>query len=260
MLIDFYAIRSFPHKTPVITDRNLKHLAPPRARVKVSFDKPMWRHVLSHGDSYINTKFPTKMKCSTFRILPILAATVTLGVTLLPAAARAEEPVFLGVTQDYVKAVVAQDWKKCADMLLPRALERKKEETVNFIKNSSTMEIESARLAVYGLRKVEELVSMSGQEFYVRERSAVQTGAGNAGADKQLATLKIEVLATGKEEEGSFVHVVVRTHREAGEMRIHELTLVSLLQDPTNKDKWFIVPDTQLPVVQPIEPPAAPAK
>lgn len=117
------------------------------------------------------------------------------------------------------------------------------------------MELESARLAVYKLQKVEELEKLTPQAFYVRERSAVQSGVNSSDGAKELASLKMEILASGSEENGTFMHVTIRTHRETAEMRIHELALVSLLQDPADKNKWYVVPDTQLPVLEPLSDP-----
>lgn len=185
------------------------------------------------------------------RLLALILFSMTLCLKS-PAASPDESNPALVITKDYVRAVIARDWEKCATMLLPKALERKLMETVSFIKESQTMELEAARLAVYKVHKVEELEKLTPQEFYVRERNAVQSGVKGSDGAKELSTLKMEILASGSEENGAFMHVTIRTHRETTEMRIHELALVSLLQDPADKNKWYVVPDTQLPVVEPL--------
>lgn len=156
--------------------------------------------------------------------------------------------------KSYLQAVVAGDWTTCAQLIFPKALERKHQASVEVIKNSATVTEEAERLKQLGIASFKELESMNPADFYVLERKAVHKVIDEPSSSqaRQLRTLRIEVLSVGLEEEGRFVHVLMRTHRETDEMQVHELTLVSLLQEPGEPGTWKVVPDTQIPVSEPL--------
>lgn len=156
--------------------------------------------------------------------------------------------------RSYLQAVVAGDWTTCAQLILPKALERKHQASIEVIKNSATVTEETERLKQLGIVSFKELESMKPADFYVLERKAVHKAIDEPTSSqaRQLRTLKIEVLSVGVEEEGHFVHVLMRTHRETDDVRVHELTLVSLLQEPGDPSTWRVVPDTQIPVSEPL--------
>ena len=187
------------------------------------------------------------------RCLSAIVVSVFLAATPFHAAGTDDHPA-VETARTYLQAVVAGDWTTCADLILPKALERKKRETVEVIKNSPTVSEETERLKMLGIASFKDLEAMSPAAFYIAERNAVHKAIDESAASKarQLSTLKIEVLSVGVEEDGSFVHVLVRTHRDTEEIRVHELMLVSLLKDSDVPGKWRIVPDTQLPVSEPL--------
>ncbi len=179
-----------------------------------------------------------------------LCATATC---LAQDAAPANHPA-APVALIYLKAVVGQDWQKCSEMLLHGALARKHQDAIKIVKNSSTMPEETAWLASLNLKSIAELEKLTPQQFYVTERSAVHKGlvqpAGSLA--RQLATIQMTVLSVGTEEGGRFAHVLVRSHRETTDAMVHELTLVSLVRDEADPTKWSVMPDTQLPVAEPL--------
>ena len=161
----------------------------------------------------------------------------------------------VGVVKGYLEAIVKQDWKASADMLLPAALERRRNKVVAAIKNSSTMTDEAAKLAMLGLRDVRDLEKMSPQEAYILDRKAVHDRMKISAATlkRKTETLKVKILGVASEEEGKVVHVVVRTSQETEETLIEELLLISAIQDKMDGKKWLIVPDMQEPMTTPLK-------
>lgn len=153
----------------------------------------------------------------------------------------------------YVEAIVARDWKTCASMLLPAALEWKKSDALAAL-TSATHERRAELLEFYGVKSPADLERLSAGDFYVVERTATYRPQ-NLPLDsfaRQLETLKTDLLSVAAEEENRFIHVLMRTHRETSDLRIHELMLISVLQDDSDQSRWHIVPDSLLPVAQPL--------
>jgi hypothetical protein len=181
-------------------------------------------------------------------MLALMSASGLSGADATPSGPE------VAVAIKYVTAVVSQDWKICSTMLAPKALERRQKEVLAFVKDSKTMTEESAKLEALGIATYGDLDKMTPQQFYVAERIALnqKTAPSQEVKVRQLQTLKVEVISVGSEDQGHFSHVLVRTHRDTLDMRVHELLLISLLQDSMDKEKWWVVPDTQLPVAEPL--------
>lgn len=115
------------------------------------------------------------------------------------------------------------------------------------------VELES-RLSAYGVKSVDELEQLTPERFYVLDRTALQNQFRDSPESRELqvATLKYEIVASGTEEEGRFVHFLIRMHRQTAQVILHELTVVSVLQDPADKSKWYVAPDSQSPVSEPL--------
>jgi hypothetical protein len=181
-------------------------------------------------------------------------ALLTIFAGGLAAADPATDRPEVAIASRYVKAVVAQDWTTCATMLAPKALQGRKNEMLAFIKQSRTMTEENSKLEALGLATYGDLEKLTPQQFYVLERTALnkKNALSEDSKQRQIQTLKIEVISVGAEDEGHLSHVLLRSHRETLDRRVHELLLVSLLQDPLDKDKCWILPDAQLPVAEPL--------
>jgi hypothetical protein len=161
----------------------------------------------------------------------------------------------VAVVKGYLEAIVKQDWKASADMLLPSALERRRQKVVQAIKNSSTMTEEAAKLNMLNIKDVRDLEKMSPQEAYILDRKAVhdRMKISPATLKRKIDTLKIKIIGVSTEEEGKVVHVVVRTSQETEDTLIDELLLISTIQDRLDTKKWLIVPDMQEPITTPIK-------
>lgn len=158
------------------------------------------------------------------------------------------------VVNAYLEAVVKQDWKTASTMLLPVSLERRKNQMITSVKNSTTMTEEAAKLNMLGVKDVAELQKMTPQEAYVADRAAVHSRmkVSPETIKKKQETLKINILGLVSEEAGKIVHAVVRTRQETTDVAIEELLLISLTQDKLDTKKWHVVPDMQQPITTPL--------
>ena len=158
------------------------------------------------------------------------------------------------VVKKYLGAVVAQDWKTAATMLLPTSLERKQKETIAIVKMAPTMTEEKQMLEKLGARDIGELEQMSAQDFYIADRVAVhqKMNISLAVRKKKEETLKINVVSLGGEDENRVLHAVVRTSQETTDAKIEELFLISMVQDKEDSKKWYIVPDMMRPITTPL--------
>jgi hypothetical protein len=159
------------------------------------------------------------------------------------------------VVKKYLAAVVAQDWKTAATMLLPTSLERKQKETIAIVKMAPTMTEENQMLEKLGAKEISDLEKMSAVEFYIADRMAVhqKMNISPEVRKKKEDTLKINVLSLGGEDENKVLHAVVRTSQETVDAKIEELFLISMVQDKEDKKKWFIVPDMMRPITTPLK-------
>jgi hypothetical protein len=192
----------------------------------------------------------------------LLAASLFLCVPFLAVAENAplDHPA-VAIVKSYLEAIVKQDWKTSAEMLLPTALKRRQLKVAEAIKNSSTMSEEAAKLSLLGLKDVRELEKMSPQEAYILDRKAVHDRLRIPAATikRKSETLKLKILGVASEEDGKIIHVVVRTSQETEDTLIEELLLISVAQDKEDSKKWLIVPDMQEPMTTPLKLPASPS-
>lgn len=158
------------------------------------------------------------------------------------------------VVNEYLEAVVKQDWKVASSMLLPVSLERRKNQMIASVKNSTTMTEEAAKLNMLGVKDIAELQKMSPQDAYVADRAAVHSRmkVSPDTLKKKQESLKINILGLVSEEEGKIVHALVRTKQDTMDLSIEELLLISLTQDRTDMKKWHVVPDMQQPITTPL--------
>lgn len=161
----------------------------------------------------------------------------------------------------YLTAVVAQDWKSAATMLLPTSLERKQKETIAIVKMAPTMTEERQMLEKLGAKDIGELEKMSAQDFYIADRIAVhqKMNISDEVKKKKQESLQIKVVSLGGEDDNRVLHAVVRTSQETVDAKIEELFLISMVQDKENKDKWLVVPDMMRPITTPLKDGAAAA-
>lgn len=187
-----------------------------------------------------------------------LAAVATLGLTTSSAPA---EPLPLdhpcaALVKKYLTAVVMQDWKTAASLLVPASLERRQRETVNIIKAAPTMTDEETMLAGYNVKGVRELEQMTPQEFYQADREAwhKKLKLTPEATKRKQETLKITVLGLVEEKDKGYVHATVRTSQETLTDRIEELFLISFVPDPSNPKNWLISPEMKdRPVITPLD-------
>jgi hypothetical protein len=180
------------------------------------------------------------------------AALSFLALIAMPARAEnipLDHPV-VAMVKTYLTAVVDQDWKTAASMLLPTSLDRKQKETISIIKMAPTMTDETQMLERLGVKDISELEKMDAQEFYVADRSAVhkKMGISDEVKKKKKDSLKINVIGLCGEDENRVLHATVRTSQETLETKIEELFLISLVQDKTDPKKWVVVPDMMRPL------------
>ena len=159
------------------------------------------------------------------------------------------------VVKAYLTAVVAQDWKAAASMLMPTSLERKQKETIAIVKMAPTMTEERQMLEKLGAKDISDLEKMSAQDFYIADRVAVhqKMNISDEVRKKKQESLQIKVVSLGGEDENRILHAVVRTSQETTDAKIEELFLISLIQDKDSKDKWLIVPDMMRPITTPLK-------
>ncbi len=181
------------------------------------------------------------------------------ALSIIPCASRAENVALdhpsSAVVKKYLAAVVAQDWKTAATMLLPTSLERKQKETIAIVKMAPTMTEENQMLEKLGAKSISELEKMSPAEFYMADRAAVhqKMKITDEVKKKKQDTLQINVLSLGGEDENRVLHAVVRTSQETTDAKIEELFLISLVQDKEDKKNWLIVPDMMRPITTPLK-------
>lgn len=187
-----------------------------------------------------------------------LAAVATLG--LLPSPASAEQlPLDHpcgALVKKYLTAVVMQDWKTAASLLVPSSLERRQRETVNIIKAAPTMTDEETMLAGYNVKGVRELETMTAQEFYQADREAwhKKLKLTPEATKRKQETLKIIVLGLVEEKDKGYIHATVRTSQETLTDKIEELFLISFVPDPSNPKSWLISPEMKdRPVITPLD-------
>lgn len=159
------------------------------------------------------------------------------------------------VVKKYLAAVVSQDWKKAATMLLPTSLERKQKETIAIVKMAPTMTEENMMLEKLGAKEISDLEKMTPVEFYMADRQAVHQKMKISPdvKKKKEESLKIQVVSLGGEDESRVLHAVVRTSQETMDARIEELFLISMVQDKADKTKWYVVPDMMRPITTPLD-------
>lgn len=188
-----------------------------------------------------------------YALLTTVTCVFAIASSTLAESLPADHPTALIVKQ-YLEAVVKQDWKTAADMLLPVSLERRRTQMVAAIKNSSTMTEEAAKMNMLGIKDISELEKMSPQQAYVADREAVheRIKITPENLKKKQETLKINILGLVSEESGKIVHAVVRTKQDTTEVTIEELLLISLAVDKADTKKWHIVPDMQQAITTPL--------
>ncbi len=159
------------------------------------------------------------------------------------------------VVKKYLEAVVKQDWKTAAAMLLPSSLERRHSQMIASIQNSETMTLEAAKLNMLGIKDVKELEKMSPQDAYVLDRKAVHDRMKITPEilKRKSETLKINILGLISEEDGKIVHALIRTKQETLDTDIAELLLISVVQDKDDAKKWLVAPDMQNPMSTPLK-------
>ena len=193
-------------------------------------------------------------------ILRSKTALLTAAVVLLVSSGSRAENVPLDhpgtqVVKKYLAAVVAQDWKAAATMLLPTSLERKQKETIAIVRMAPTMTEENQMLAKLGAGAISDLEKMSPQDFYIADRVAVHEKM-NISAEvrkRKEETLQINVVCLGGEDDNRVLHAVVRTSQQTTDAKIEELFLISMVQDKEDKKKWLIVPDMMRPITTPLD-------
>ncbi|MBE7498589.1 MAG: hypothetical protein HS117_26925 [Verrucomicrobiaceae bacterium] len=182
-----------------------------------------------------------------------------LTAVLLTASASADQLPLdhpcAQMVKKYLTAVVEQDWKTAADMLVADSLERRQRETVSIIKSAPTMSDEAMMLQGYNVKDYKELEKMSPQEFYVVDRTAWHQKLKIApeATQRKKETLKINILSVCNEPEKNYVHVTVRTSQETLTDKIEELFLISFVPNPKQSKSWLIAPEMKdRPVITPL--------
>lgn len=209
------------------------------------------RHLTPSPRRIRNAAFAPPLMRPSFALFACLLATVSiLRAEVLPL-----DHECAGLVKKYLTAVVEQDWKTAADMIVTDSLERRQRETVSIIKSAPTMTDEVSMLQGYNAKDYKELEKMSPQEFYVADRNAWHQKLKIASETtlRKKETLKIEVLSAAAEKEKGYVHVVVRTSQETLTDKIEELFLISFIPNPKNPKGWLISPEMKdRPVITPL--------
>ncbi|MFO1482115.1 MAG: hypothetical protein U1F71_02010 [Verrucomicrobiaceae bacterium] len=188
-----------------------------------------------------------------------LTAVSLLGLAFVPSVRADVLPLdhpCADLVKKYLTAVVMQDWKTAAQMLLPSSLERRQRETVQIIKSAPTMTDEETMLSGYNVKGVRELEQMTPQQFYQVDREAwhKKLKLTPEATKRKQETLKIVVLGLVEEKEKGYVHATVRTSQETLSDKIEELFLISFVPDPANPKSWLISPEMKdRPVITPLD-------
>lgn len=156
----------------------------------------------------------------------------------------------------YLTAVVMQDWKTAAEMLVPASLERRQRETVNIIKSAPTMTDEETMLSGYNVKGVRDLEKMTPQEFYQADREAwhKKLKLTPEATKRKQETLQVIVLGLVEEKDKGYIHATVRTSQETLTDKIEELFLISFVPDPSNPKNYLISPEMKdRPVITPLD-------
>lgn len=194
-----------------------------------------------------------------------LAAIATFGFassTVLAEPLPLDHPC-AALVKKYLTAVVMQDWKTAASLLVPASLERRQRETVQIIKSAPTMTDEETMLAGYNVKGVRDLEGMTPQEFYQADREAwhKKLKLTPEATKRKQETLKITVLGLVQEKDKGYVHATVRTSQETLTDKIEELFLISFVPDPINPKSYLISPEMKdRPVITPLDGSAPKAK
>lgn len=184
-----------------------------------------------------------------------LFASLLVTITSLRAEVLPLDHECAGLVKKYLTAVVEQDWKTAADMIVNESLERRQRETVSIIKSAPTMTDEAAMLQGYKAKDYKELEKITPQEFYVVDRNAWHEKLKIAPetTKRKRETLKIEILSVASEKDKGYVHVVVRTSQETITDKIEELFLISFVPNPKNPKGWLISPEMKdRPTITPL--------
>ena len=154
------------------------------------------------------------------------------------------------IVSDYLAAVVGQNWKDAAEHVAVDALERRKQQFVEAVAASPTIDIERARLEGLSVRDIEELRRMDPREFYERERDALHRplNVTPATLERKRDTLKVSFIAVVEEGE-DIAHALVRTTQETLDTLIEEMLVLTL--EKQSDDVWRVVPDAQRPIISP---------
>lgn len=189
------------------------------------------------------------------RVPALLAAVLLLSSAALRAEVLPLDHPCAEMVKKYLTAVVEQDWKTAASMLLPETLERRQRETVSIIQNAPTMTEEAALLQGYNVKDYRDLEKLTPQEFYTADRAAWQARLKIAPetVKRKKETLKVSILGVCSESAKNYVHVTVRTSQETLVDRIDELFLISFVPNPKNSKSWLISPEMKdRPVITPL--------
>jgi hypothetical protein len=185
----------------------------------------------------------------------VLALLSLIALTSLRAEPLPLDHPSTDLVKKYLTAVVQQDWKVAANMLVSDSLERRQRETVGVIKSAPTMSDEATMLQGYNVKDYKALEKLSPQEFYVADRQAWHQKLKIAPetTKRKQETLKIQVLGVCMEKDKNYVHVTVRTSQETLTDKIEELFLISFVPDPKNPKSWLISPEMKdRPVITPL--------
>jgi len=194
----------------------------------------------------VRTFFP-----NLFLAVLILTAAPALRSEVLPL----DHPC-AALVKKYLTAVVMQDWKTAAEMLVSSSLERRQRETVNIIKSAPTMTDEETMLAGYNVQGVRDLEKMTPQEFYQADREAwhKKLKLTPEATQRKQETLQVIVLGLVEEKDKGYIHATVRTSQETLSDKIEELFLISFVPDPTNPKNYLISPEMKdRPVITPLD-------
>lgn len=190
-----------------------------------------------------------------------LSGCVAALLLTFSASSAVAEPLPLdhpcaALVKKYLTAVVMQDWKTAAELLVTDSLERRQRETIQIIKSAPTMTDEQTMLDGYNVKSVSDLEKMTPQQFYKVDREAwhKKLKLTPEATKRKQETLKINVLGIVEEKDKGYVHVTVRTSQETLTDRIEELFLISFVADPANPKSWLISPEMKdRPVITPLD-------
>lgn len=189
------------------------------------------------------------------RHIACILATLGLFTAQLTGTALPMSHPTVELVNQYFRHVVNEDWKAAATMLKPASIERKKRRMIEIIKRTRTISEETEMLARLGVKDIREVEAMTVEDFYAAERrglTARNDETTEAIRKQKQASLKVTVLGVIGENKDTVAHLAVRTSQQVLDQQIDELIFLSFEQDPTDKKKWYIVPDMQLPVNTPL--------